>query len=160
MTKAEIISSLLDQARDKDALANGEADSIFADDARALREAAELLKSVPEWVSVADRLPNDDAPARHTEADAYKAAMARWQEPNRVLTLEELQTYTGYAWHEGDHKWYHSSFDYPVWIEDGKYNYEGDLYDIPDEVTTGRFWLRKPTEEERENTPWEDKDEQ
>ncbi len=52
MTKAEIIASLLDQARDKDALANGEADSIFADDARALREAAELLKSVPEWVSV------------------------------------------------------------------------------------------------------------
>lgn len=47
MTKAEIISSLLAQARDKDALANGEADSIFADDARALREAAELLKSVP-----------------------------------------------------------------------------------------------------------------
>ena len=43
MTKAEIISSLLAQARDKDALANGEADSIFADDARALREAAELL---------------------------------------------------------------------------------------------------------------------
>lgn len=61
MTKAEIISSLLAQARDKDALANGEADSIFADDARALREAAELLQSVPEWVSVADRLPNDDA---------------------------------------------------------------------------------------------------
>lgn len=61
MTKAEIIASILDQARDKDALANGEADSIFADDARALREAAELLKSVPEWVSVADRLPNDDA---------------------------------------------------------------------------------------------------
>lgn len=61
MTKAEIIASLLDQARDKDALANGEGDSIFADDAQALREAAELLKSVPEWVSVEDRLPNDDA---------------------------------------------------------------------------------------------------
>ena len=52
MTKAEIIASLLDQARDKDALANGEVDSIFADDAQALREAAELLKSVPEWFSV------------------------------------------------------------------------------------------------------------
>lgn len=61
MTKAEIIASLLDQARDKDALANGEGDSIFADDAQALREAAELLKSVPEWVSGEDRLPNDDA---------------------------------------------------------------------------------------------------
>lgn len=40
MTKAEIISSILDQARDKDTLANGEADSVFAADARALREAA------------------------------------------------------------------------------------------------------------------------
>lgn len=57
MTKAEIIASILDQARDKDALANGEADSIFADDARALREAAELLKSVPEWFSVGKVLP-------------------------------------------------------------------------------------------------------
>lgn len=57
MTKAEIIASLLDQARDKDALANGEGDSIFADDAQALREAAELLKSVPEWFSVDKVLP-------------------------------------------------------------------------------------------------------
>lgn len=59
MTKAEIIASLLDQARDKDALANGEVDSIFADDAQALREAAELLKSVPEWFSVGKVLPAD-----------------------------------------------------------------------------------------------------
>lgn len=77
---------------------------------------------------------------------AYNAAMTCWQEPNRVLTLDELKTYIGYAWYEGDHKWYHSSFDYPVWIEDGKYNYEGDLYDIPD--VEGRFWLRKPTKAE------------
>lgn len=85
-----------------------------------------------------------------TEKDAYEVvrekAMKRWQEPNRVLTLDELKTYIGYAWYEGDHKWYHSSFDYPVWIEDGKYNYEGDLYDIPD--VEGRFWLRKPTKAE------------
>lgn len=43
MTKAEIIVSLIDQARDKESLANGEADSIFAEDAKALREAVELL---------------------------------------------------------------------------------------------------------------------
>lgn len=30
MTKAEIISSILDQARDKDTLANGEADSLIS----------------------------------------------------------------------------------------------------------------------------------
>ena len=92
------------------------------------------------------------SPANHTKAGAYKAAMKRYEEPNRVLTLDELQTYIGYAWYEGDHKWYHSSFDYPVWIENGKYNYEGDLYDIPD--VEGRFWLRKPTEDEREAAKW------
>lgn len=44
MTKAEIIVSLKDQARDKDILANGEKDSIFTCDAQALREAAEMLE--------------------------------------------------------------------------------------------------------------------
>ena len=44
MTKAEIIASLLDQAMDKDRLADGVADSIFTDDAIALREAAEMLE--------------------------------------------------------------------------------------------------------------------
>lgn len=36
MTKAEIIASLKDQAKDKDILANGEKDSIFTRDAQAL----------------------------------------------------------------------------------------------------------------------------
>ena len=108
------------------------------------------------WYMCSNKECGCESPARRTEEEAYKAAMARYEEPNRVLTLEELQAYTGYAWYEGDHKWYHSSFDYPVWIEDGKYNYEGDLYDIPDEVT-GRFWMRKPTPEEMANTPWEEK---
>lgn len=40
MKRAEIITALLEQALDKDTLANGEADSVFAADARALREAA------------------------------------------------------------------------------------------------------------------------
>lgn len=44
MTKAEIIASLKDQAKDKDILANGEKDSIFTRDAQALREAAEMLE--------------------------------------------------------------------------------------------------------------------
>ena len=30
------------------------------------------------------------SPARHTEADAYKAAIARWQGQNRVMTLDEV----------------------------------------------------------------------
>lgn len=44
MTKSEIINSLKDQARDKEVLANGDADSIFAHDAQTLLEAAELLE--------------------------------------------------------------------------------------------------------------------
>lgn len=44
MTKAEIIASLKDQAKDKDILANGENDSIFTRDAQALWEAAGILK--------------------------------------------------------------------------------------------------------------------
>jgi len=40
----EIISSLLDQARDKDNLANGDVDSIFTEDAKMLRAAADLLR--------------------------------------------------------------------------------------------------------------------
>ena len=44
MTKSEIINSLKDQARDKEELANGDADSVFAHDAQVLLEAAELLQ--------------------------------------------------------------------------------------------------------------------
>lgn len=98
------------------------------------------------WYKCTNAECESKSPTGRTAEEAYKAAMTRWQEPNKVLTLEELQTYIGYAWYEGDHKWYHSSFDYPVWIEDDKYNYEGDLYDIPD--VEGRFWLRKPTKAE------------
>ena len=94
--------------------------------------------------------------ATPTKWEAYAYAAHRYAEPNRVLTLDELKTYIGYAWYEGYHKWYHSTFEFPTWVEDGKYCYEEDLYDISDDVA-GRFWLRKPTEEEMANTPWEEK---
>lgn len=60
MTKAEIIASLLDQARDKDALANGDPNSIFTFDANVLREAALMLFAVNDWVSVKDALPRKE----------------------------------------------------------------------------------------------------
>lgn len=41
-----IINSLRDQARDKEMLANGEVDSIFAQDANVLYEAANLLEKL------------------------------------------------------------------------------------------------------------------
>ncbi len=44
MNTTDIIASLLDQARDKDALAGREQDSVFTTDALALREAAWMLR--------------------------------------------------------------------------------------------------------------------
>ena len=43
MTRAEVIASLEDQARDRDSLAREEPDGIFARDAKALRQAAGML---------------------------------------------------------------------------------------------------------------------
>lgn len=48
MNVQQIINSLRDQAHDKEAFANGDADSIFAQDAKALREAADLLEKLRE----------------------------------------------------------------------------------------------------------------
>lgn len=45
MTREDIITSLKDQARDKDNLAGGDPDSIFAHDAAVLREAADTLRT-------------------------------------------------------------------------------------------------------------------
>lgn len=60
MTKSEIIDSLLDQALDRDSFVDdNDPDDIFVHDAKALREAAELLKSVPEWICVNDKLPEE-----------------------------------------------------------------------------------------------------
>lgn len=46
MNIQEIINSLSDQARDKEALANSDADSIFEQDAKALCEAIALLEKL------------------------------------------------------------------------------------------------------------------
>lgn len=54
-----LCDNLLDQAKDKERLANGEPDSIFMLDAKVLRAVAELLKAAPEWISVKDRLPEE-----------------------------------------------------------------------------------------------------
>lgn len=56
------------------------------------------------WYKCTNAECESKSPTGRTAEEAYKAAMTRWQEPNKVLTLEELQTYIGYAWYEGDHK--------------------------------------------------------
>lgn len=57
MKRAEIITALLEQARDKDTLANYDPNSIFTFDANVLTEAALMLFAVNDWVSVKDALP-------------------------------------------------------------------------------------------------------
>lgn len=87
------------------------------------------------------------------------AAMRRAEPKNRVLTLEELKVYTGFLWSENRY----GPFDYegePAFVEKG-FMYAGngnvDLkQDISDTYGKNwRCWLRKPTKEEMEGTPWE-----
>lgn len=95
-----------------------------------------------------------------TDALAYIEQLESRAEPkNRVLTLEELEVYTGFAWNENRY----SPFDYegePAFVEEG-FMYAGngnvDLRrDISDTYGKNwRCWLRKPTEAERRETPWE-----
>lgn len=104
------------------------------------------------------------APDNETEAEAYEAAMQRWQEPNRVLTLEEVRE----RYEEG-------TSDSPLWIDFKQLPFLSrwyalqisDVFFATDTVEcylTGqaekynfdwRCWLRKPTQEEMEGTPWE-----
>lgn len=49
MKRAEIITALLEQARDKDTLANYDPNSIFTFDANVLTEAALMLFAVNDW---------------------------------------------------------------------------------------------------------------
>ena len=60
MKRPEIITALLEQARDKDTLANYDPNSIFTFDANVLTEAALMLFAVNDWVSVKDALPPKD----------------------------------------------------------------------------------------------------
>ena len=93
----------------------------------------------------------------HKNALAYIKRLERHVEPkNRVLTLEELEVYTGFLWNE-------NRFDYegePASVEKG-FMYAGngnvDLRrDISDTYGKNwRCWLRKPTKEEMEGRPWE-----
>ena len=103
------------------------------------------------------------SPANHTKAGAYKAAMARWQEPNRVLPFTELANSADkLVWLEendgGDEpcscarkamRWERES--HRVYFDGGRAWYADYTYG-----ETWRCWLRQPTDEERENTPWEE----
>ena len=107
------------------------------------------------------------SPARHTEADAYKAAIARWQEPNRVLTLEEITADANadswkFEWVElkGEKDIIHQTCPFSSNTERTIFASPGDkrIYrgDNSNYGVTWRSWLREPTKREKEDTPWED----
>ena len=106
------------------------------------------------------------APTEETVQAAYAAAMQRWQEPNRVLTLEEIISKVSDA-----------VGGVPVWVEQQELGWAwagwqvlrgtercvlmfGPTVGIADTQNinrTWRCWLRKPTRAETEDTPWETK---
>lgn len=103
------------------------------------------------------------SPSADTAEAAYAAAMQRWREPNRVLTLEEVRE----RYEEG-------TSDSPLWIDFKQlpvlsrwYALQvSDVFFATDTVgyyLTGqaekynfdwRCWLRKPTPEEMAAAPW------
>ena len=107
------------------------------------------------------------APTAETEQAAYEAAMQRWLEPNRVLTLEEVREHCKQGADAA-----------PLWVEFSGYlsTSRWIVVDQPDEVfcadtvknfcmsyvdiyyeKSWRCWLRKPTQKEREATLWREK---
>lgn len=116
------------------------------------------------------------SPANHTKAGAYKAAMKRYEEPNRVLTLDEVleiarQNEDGY-----NHVcWLEEKIVYLISLpgilegrasRDGVYvNFDFNEILIKKPVfvkaeeygKTWRCWLRNPTEQEMRDTPWKEK---
>lgn len=108
------------------------------------------------WYECTNEECRSESPTGRTEEEAYKAAMKRRQEPNRVLTLDELKCYNGFIWCESRDG---EVFE-PGWVED-MYAYVRECETIVlcnenIDWSKGRCWLRKPTEQEMENTPWED----
>lgn len=104
------------------------------------------------------------SPSAGTAEEAYTAAMQRWQESNRVLTMEEVREHCKQGVDAA-----------PLWVEFSGFPSESHwmVVDLPDEVfctdtvrnfcmsyvntykKSWRCWLRKPTQEEMEAVPWE-----
>ncbi len=82
MNTTNIISSLLEQARDKDALAGGDQDSVFTSDALALREAAARLRK---------HVHNVDELTAHITACPYCGS-------ENAFVVKQTNTYLGGIW--------------------------------------------------------------
>lgn len=87
---------------------------------------------------------------------AFRMAMCRAEPKNRVLTLEELKVYTGFLWNEnrfeseGEPAYAENDF---LYVGNGNVDLKLNISKIYGR--RWRCWLRKPTETERWETPWE-----
>ena len=92
--------------------------------------------------------------------ERLQAVSSRRVEPkNHVLTLEELKNHAGFLWNENRYDSFESEGE-PAYAEnDFLYAGNGNVdlrRDISDTYGKNwRCWLRKPTEAERRETPWE-----
>lgn len=127
------------------------------------------------WYQCNTPLCGIHSPANHTKAGAYRAAMARWQGQNRVLTLDEVlvvacddykteQETVMYLEYRENYEGYAIVTD--LEMDGSKILFEfsgiggGFKQNEKDYGSLWRCWKRKPTKNERENTPWEDKDDE
>ena len=100
-----------------------------------------------------------DSPVGIDSESAFRMAMRRVESKNRVLTLEELKTHAGFLWNENRYDSFESEGE-PAYAEnDFLYAGNGNV-DLRRDISNTygknwRCWLRKPTEAERRETPWE-----
>lgn len=112
------------------------------------------------------------SPANHTKVGANRAAdMALWQKPNRLLTLEEvlITAYDDCTTEQENVMYLECREEYEGYaivtdleMDGSKILFEfsgiggGSKQNEKDYGSLWRCWLRKPTDEERKNTPWEE----
>ena len=87
-----------------------------------------------------------ESPRCNSPESAYAAAMKRYVEPNRVLTLEEVESGEIIAAWEENRRY---STELGGWTLCSAEEPAMEHYGIG-----WRMWLRRPTDEERAATPW------
>ena len=97
-----------------------------------------------------------DSPVGIDSESAFRMAMRRAEPKNRVLTLEELKNHAGFLWNEnrfeseGEPAYAENDF---LYVGNGNVDLKLNISKIYGR--RWRCWLRKPTETERWETPWE-----
>lgn len=116
------------------------------------------LVEIPDCLEAAIEKEGKERRAKMIElVNLLDKALHRVEPENRVLTLEELKNHAGFLWNENR---YDSCEGEPAYAEnDFLYVGNGNV-DLKLNIskTYGRHWrcwLRKPTKEEMEGTPWE-----